>query len=76
MARVLRATANLPAGKAGLKEAISKLDVLTLRQVLGRLYKNMIQGLIVRATEQWIGNAQNSIVTLRVNHAVPIFPLL
>lgn len=51
---VLRATANQ-------KEAISKFDVLTNR--------NMIEGLKGRATEQWIGNARNSTVTLRVNHA-------
>jgi len=47
MARVLQATANL-------KEAISKLEVLTDR--------NLIKGSSGRATEQWIGNAQNSTV--------------
>ena len=48
MARVLRVTANL-------KEAISKPEVLT--------HRNLIQGLLDRVTEPWIGNAQNSTVT-------------
>ncbi|MGB4577459.1 MAG: hypothetical protein WBI06_11240 [Paludibacter sp.] len=48
MARVLRTTANL-------KEAISKTEVLT--------HKNLIKGSQVRATEPWIGNARNSTVT-------------
>jgi hypothetical protein len=49
MARVVRATANL-------KEAISKPEVLTNR--------NLIKGSQGRATEQWIGNARISTVTL------------
>jgi hypothetical protein len=48
MARVLRVTANL-------KEAMSKLDVLTNR--------NLIEGSKERVTEQWIGNARKSTVT-------------
>ena len=48
MARVLRVAANL-------KEAISKADVLTNR--------NLIEGSNERVTEQWIGNARNSTVT-------------
>ncbi|HOF98691.1 MAG: hypothetical protein KBG33_02370 [Paludibacteraceae bacterium] len=47
MARVLRVAANL-------KEAISKADVLTNR--------NLIGGSNERATEPWIGNARNSTV--------------
>ncbi|MBP8966246.1 MAG: hypothetical protein KBG33_02485 [Paludibacteraceae bacterium] len=48
MARVMRATSNL-------KEAISKADVLTNR--------NLIEGSKERVTELWIGNARNSTVT-------------
>ena len=48
MAMVLRVTANL-------KEAISKTEVLT--------HRNLIKGSNERATEQWIGNARKSTVT-------------
>ncbi len=54
MARVLRVTANL-------KEAISKSEVLA--------HRNLIKGSKERVTEQWIGNAQISTVTPRVNQA-------
>ena len=50
MARVLRATANL-------KEAISKTEVQTHRNLIKRSHE--------RATEPWIGNARNSTVTLK-----------
>jgi len=40
---------------ANLKEAISKTEVLT--------HRNLIKGSGERATEQWIGNARNSTVT-------------
>jgi len=48
MARVLRVTANL-------KEAISKADVMT--------NKNLIEGSNEKATELWIGDARNSTIT-------------